>query len=1032
MSYEIPQQLQYKEKIIFGLTFHQLAYCSVFSLLTIFCFRLPLPFAVRFILSSIPITLGLMFMFFDLASNIRAWMEWLCFLQAKIMSSSMKRFLGIYRIYNDCIYKDIKCEKKVAIIKAEPINFSVKANDAKEAVIIGFQRFLNGLEFPIQILMTTSSVNLDDYLKKHRERTERISANNHLVQESFDEYEQHLRKTIATVSNINRIFYIAIPENDLGLRLQCQMIMESLKAMDIKCQRLNDEELIKALSGFFSDVYEDEDKTEYLKKNKINSISLSHFLVSPSSVKNNPSSMLIDGKWQRVIAAKGYPRSVEPGFLDRIISTPGSFDISIHIAPQKLDSTMITLNRELQKQRADLYALELKQSMSPILDMTYNDTRAVLDIIQKGSEKLFDLSFYARCRADSKEELDMLCKRMESELNGSMIQPSIPLFRMKSGIQSIIPLCNNALNIKRNITTRPLSAFFPFTSKFLQVDEQGIWLGLNKNDVPIIKDPFQLVNPNGFILATSGSGKSYAAKLYLRRQWLNGTEISVIDPQGEYNRQIDNLGGQNISFSKDSKECINVLDLMGHDFGEKRLSLMELFQVMLGFMSEVQKGVLDRAITNVYLKKGINADPSTWSKTPPVLGNLRDELELMSKSATMIEKETYRSLINRLSLYVDGVFSFMNRHTKVDFKNTLRNYDLSGMPKPVKPVYMFLILDMEYVRMKKDLKRKMLIIDEAWSLLGKAEEAGYIFEIVKTSRKFNLSLLLITQEVADLLENRAGRAVLANTSFTLLLGLKSAVIKEVAETFQLSTIERDRLLSAKVGEGILIVENDHSEIKIIASEKEHEFITTKADELVNNSQNNANGHNIKNNIQNKKIIANEQKIEPVQPASDKQELVMVNPADGMFRKKDLNSADIDYLLRQGYIISSHVGLGGGQRDDYLLMPRQNESPAHFFLVKAIEECLKKHTNDVHIFTTAQPDIIFRQGGQKWAVEVETGVSYDKRKDILEEKAKTLNRQFGKHWFFVVTNAEYCYKYQEYGEVYTRKNIEQKIRKVFRR
>ena len=431
---------------------------------------------------------------------------------------------------------------------------------------------------------------------------------------------------------------------------------------------------------------------------------------------------------------------------------------------------------------------------------------------------------------------------------------------------------------------------------------------------------------------------------------------------------------------------------------------------------------------------------------------MREQLELMNKTSTIIERETYRSLINRVSMYVDGVFSFMNRHTKVDLKNTLKNYDLSGMPKPVKPVYMFLILDLEYTRMRKDLNRKMLIVDEAWSLLEKAEEAGYIFEIVKTSRKFNLSLLLITQEVADLLENKAGRAVLANTSFTLLLRQKPAVIRQVVDTFQLSVAEKDALLSAKVGEGILIVENDHSEIKIIASEKEHEFITTNADEIVNGKTKEDNKTNNKEEVgeENKEQHNENSKEQQIAPEnisdradnSDTKENeskaavsniaeINIDLEKGIFRKRDLNEFEIDYLLQHGYIVSSHVPLGGGQREDYLLYTSAGENTSHFFLMRAVREYLNKFTPKVEVFDTANPDIVFTADGNKYAIEIETGVHMDKRKDRIEEKVVFLNKKFGNRWFFVVTKSEYAYKYCTYGKTYTRKNVEKKINSIFK-
>ena len=320
-----------------------------------------------------------------------------------------------------------------------------------------------------------------------------------------------------------------------------------------------------------------------------------------------------------------------------------------------------------------------------------------------------------------------------------MIIPRIPNFRMLQGLKSTTPLASNQLGIKRNITTEALSTFFPFTSSFLNIDATGIWLGLNRNNIPIIKDIFNLSNPNGMILATSGSGKSFFTKLFISRQLMNNVKVIVIDPQSEYIKLCERYNGQIINISRDSKTIINPLDLMEHDYAEKRLQLMDLLQIMLGGseqVSEIQKAVLDKCLTEVYRRKGITDDSKTWNNKPPLLKDLLEELQRLEKRVTITERPTYRSLINRLSMYVDGVFSFLNQHTKIDFNNEFVVFNIGEMPRQVKPTLMFLILDYVYMKMRETKERKILVIDEAWSLLSRTEDADYIFEIVKTSRKF--------------------------------------------------------------------------------------------------------------------------------------------------------------------------------------------------------------------------------------------------------------------------------------------------------
>ena len=290
------------------------------------------------------------------------------------------------------------------------------------------------------------------------------------------------------------------------------------------------------------------------------------------------------------------------------------------------------------------------------------------------------------------------------------------------------------------------------------------------------------------------------------------------------------------------------------------------------------------------------------------MGDLLNQLKEMSKTATQVEKETYRSLINRIEMYVTGVFGFLNKQTNLNFNNRFVCFNIGDMPNQVKPVIMFLILDYVYQKMKRDIERKILVVDEAWSLLERTEDEGYIFRIVKTCRKFNLGLLLITQDVGDLVKSDAGKALLNNSEYTLLLRQKPSIIEQIEKTFKLSQQEKDRLLTAKTGEGIIIISNEHSEIKIIASPEEHQVITTNADERLKKERKKAN-----------KVITDFKK-----PTLDFKK--------GWFKKKDLEKEQIDDLLKRGYRSSFHIGLEGGQRQEFLLKPRSNESCEHFFVI----------------------------------------------------------------------------------------------------
>jgi conjugal transfer ATP-binding protein TraC len=832
--------------------------------------------------------------------------------------------------------------------------------------------------------MNTESLDLEEYFTEIHKKVP-----NGKFQELFTKYKDHLKSISKRNNVLNRVFYFVVPERT-DIQIQLQICIKRLEGIGLKTSRVKTEQLKKLISIFF------ESKNGSLL---------------PEKIENNPSYIKIGNTFSRVIYAHGYPRRVEAGFLDRIVSSAGNFDLSLHIEPYDIEMTMVLLNKELQKQRADLYSSKTKGILNPSLEIKYEDTESILRNLQKGKEKLFEVSLYINCRANSKEELDKLTRRISAELNALLIIPKQATFKMLQGLQGCIPLAYDSLKIRRHITTEPLSAFFPFTSSFLQADKTGVWLGLNRNNIPIIKDIFKLSNPNGMCLASSGAGKSYMAKLLIARYLLTGTKVMVIDPQGEYRDLVKRFNGQRIDLSTKSKTIINPLDLMGHEYMQKRLALMDLMPIMLGELSEPQKAFLDKALTLAYKKKGITENPDTWNNKPPILRDVVILLEDMEKRAVSVEKITLRSLINRMSMYTDGVFSFLNTHTNIDFSNNFVCFDIGNLPKQVKPTIMFLILDYVYMKMKETIERKLLVIDEAWSLLSRTEDASYIFEIVKTCRKFNLALFLINQEVEGMLESRAGKSVLANSSYTLLMKQKPAVIRSIQDTFFLSPNERSLLLTANVGEGILLMDDEHSEIKIVASDEEHKLITTNADERLE----------IQNSVQ------LEQKKTVPKPIVD----ITIDESKRFYKESKLKPAEMGYLLSHNYIQSKQWNIQGKQ-ESYLLKPGRGESLEHFFLIQNIANYLKTLTNKIELFETTKPDIIFEIKGKQYAAEIETGSVYLKDKKKLENKVESLKKEFGNNWFFVVTNEKFAPHYAHLGKTFTRKTFIKQFEKWVKR
>jgi conjugal transfer ATP-binding protein TraC len=1019
MGYEIPQKLQHKERIVFNLTFGQLGWCLLFGFIILIIFKSNLHLIAKFGIATIPSFIGVLFVFFDFHKLLKNMVGFFKFRFAVLGSELMSLFIGIKRIEDSVVFL---FKGKVAILKVEPMNFSIKTSKEKESIIFGFQKFLNGLDFPVQFVVSSQNLNLDSYLDSLEKR-----ANN---KDLFDDFKCFINNLILVNNMHNRCFYLVIREvNDLSI--QCSVCKERLESIGLFTERLNDKELLNCYKDFFNNnsIIENIPKKEKPKKeeskkkpkkkeNKENKLkkllekikakrpawlkkiiakkkqrkSSNQLvkLISPKYIRDSVDCFRVNDSFCRLIVINGYPRTVESGFLDKIISSNDDFDISIHIEPFRIETTMVNLNKEIQKQRADLYAEKKKNSINPTLEIKLNDTLKVLDELQKGNQKLFNVSLYINCKAKSKEELNLLTKKVEAELNSLMIIPSIPSFTQVQGYQGMIPISKDKLKVQRNVTTGALSAFFPFTSPFLKVENQGVMLGLNKNGIPFIKDIFGLSNANGIVLATSGSGKSYFTKLLISRQLLNNTQVLIIDPQSEYIGLTNQVKGQLVTISRTSKTIINPLDLMGHDYIEKRLTLMDLFKVMFGDLSEIQRSILDKALHETYAKKGITGKDTDSKKKPPILGDLYKVLNTMSNKASRMELVTYRALLNRLYMYTEGVFSFLNKQTSINFNNDFVCFNIGNMPKQVKPAVMFLILDFIYMRMKQSKRKKLLIIDESWSLLGKAEEASYIFEIVKTCRKYNLGLLMITQDVADLLNSHAGHAVLANSSYSLLLRQKPSVIDQVVKTFNLSKMERNYLLTAVQGKGILIMDNDHQELSVVASPEEHKIITTNPNEKI--------AHKTK-----------KQKIKQ----SQKQDInIEIDTEPEIIRSDTITDIDEkNYLINKKYIEQNFVPIGKTKQETFWIKTNKIESPEHIFLADQVKKQFQKINAKITMNKTKDADLIIKYKNLKpIAIEIETGTQWSKNHKNFKPKFKELKQKYGKNLIIVLSSTKFKKRY----------------------
>ncbi|HEX8923179.1 MAG TPA: ATP-binding protein, partial [Patescibacteria group bacterium] len=474
--------------------------------------------------------------------------------------------------------------------------------------------------------------------------------------------------------------------------------------------------------------------------------------------------------------------------------------------------------------------------INPATQAKLEDALKLQADLVKGEERFFQFGLYITISAESKEEINRINKNLEAALGSLLIISKRATLQMEEGFVTTLPICNDKLNITRNMDTTSLATTFPFVSSDLS-DDKGIMYGINEhNGSLVIFDRFSMPNYNSVVFATAGAGKSYFIKLEAMRSLMLGTEIIVIDPENEYKDMCEAVGGQYIAFGYNEASKINPFDLSlvtdeeENALSGKVLNLHKMFKIMLGDMDAIEESILDRAIMDAYKMKGITPDPESQTKEPPLIEDLY-------KSLIGMEEQKAQMLAARLEKYIKGSFAgIFNQKTTVNLNNKFVVFGIRNLEEALRPVAMHIILDYIWTVVKKSLKRRLIIVDEAWYLMQYPDSASFLRGIVKRGRKYYLGVTTITQDVDDFLDTPYGKEIVTNSSIQVLLKQHSAAIDKVGEVFYLSEGEKQLLLSADKGEGIFFAGQNHVAIRAIASEEEHRLITSNPEEILKMKQ----------------------------------------------------------------------------------------------------------------------------------------------------------------------------------------------------
>jgi len=579
-------------------------------------------------------------------------------------------------------------------------------------------------------------------------------------------------------------------------------------------------------------VNEQEQPGEVLAKGMVEIIDL----IAPPALEVDFNHIKIGNTYYRTLFVSGYPRFVGANWLSPIINFEHSLHISMFYYPVESKGVLDDLRRKIGEMEATLKTeQEQGKAIDPAIVAALEDAKKLQEQMVKGIEKFFQFSLYITIPATNPEELERITKKVESTLGSIMVISKKTTLQMEAGFQTCLPLGLDKLIISRNMDTTSLASTFPFTSSELTANE-GILYGINQhNGSLVIFDRFALENANSVIFAKSGAGKSYLVKLEALRYLMFGSEIIVVDPEAEYKVLCDSIGGDYVNFSQESPSKINPFDLAayGQDkntLGSKIMSLHTLFKIMLGGLSPTEEAVLDKALISTYKDKGISPDPRTQDKTPPVMGDLYHTLR-------QIKDPVAQNLAEKLERYVSGSLSgIIDQQSTVDITNTFTVFSTRDLEDSIRPVAIFIILDFIWTKVRNKMRKRLLIVDEAWYLMQYPDSALFMYAIAKRARKYYLGLTTISQDVEDFLSSDYGRAIVTNSSIQILLKQSPAAIDLIQRTFYLSEGEKRLLLSANIGEGLFFAGSNHVAIKITASPEEHELITTSPKEIMERKQ----------------------------------------------------------------------------------------------------------------------------------------------------------------------------------------------------
>lgn len=559
-------------------------------------------------------------------------------------------------------------------------------------------------------------------------------------------------------------------------------------------------------------------------------------IIAPPSVEITSNFLKIGERFARTYFIFSYPRYLSTGWSSPAINLAATMDISFHIHPVDTGPILKQLRKRLTETQAEIVERQEKGLVrEPALEIAYRDLEELRDKLQSAQEKMFRLGLYITVYGENLKEIEEIENVLRSIFDARLIYIKPATFQQKEGFISTAPYGLDRLMVHTAMNTQPLSSVFPFISFDLSANE-GILYGINRhNNSLILFDRFSLENANMTVFGTAGSGKSYAVKLEILRNLMLGVDIMIIDPENEYEFLSEAVGGSYFKISLTAPYHINPFDLPLPREDERPedvlrsniINLVGLLRIMLGGLTPEEDALVDLALTETYKARDITpeTDPSTWKERVPLMSDFEEVLRGM---------EGTESLVKRLHKFTKGTYAgFFNQPTNISMENRFVAFGIRNMEEELRPMAMYIIMRYIWNTIRTELKKRILVVDEAWWLMKTEDGASFLYGLVKRCRKYWLGVTTITQDALDFLKSSYGLPIITNSALQLLMKTPPVAIETVKKSFALTEEECAFLTGAGVGEGLFFAgPTKHVIIGIQASYTEDQIITTSPEEVL--------------------------------------------------------------------------------------------------------------------------------------------------------------------------------------------------------